>query len=86
MKSPEANYQVIVTKGNPSRGWGYEIAHFTENSGVLQNLPEKDCFMPNMQAAIRWVRNHYRCVRRIRSHKNRMGKVAAICFSCSDSK
>lgn len=73
---------IVVTKGNPSRGSGFQIAHFQELMNLPINLSAFDRFLPTFKEATAWVTSHYpsACVRSIR--RNASGMVAGISFHC----
>ncbi len=72
---------IVVTKGNPSRGSGFQVAHF-QGMNRLKNLSAFDRFLPTFGEATEWVTAHYpsACVRSIR--RNATGVVAGISFYC----
>ncbi len=76
------NGLVVVTKGNPSRGEGFQVAHFQQALNRLSNLSAFDRFLPTFTDAIDWVTARYpsASVRTIR--KNAAGVVAAVSFQC----
>lgn len=80
--APQA--EIVVTRGNPSRGRGYEIAHFCiGEKGVLRSLSERDVFVNNLTAAANWVLRQYPSAHLCHGRKNHRGKLAALRFTCS---
>lgn len=79
----DATGLIVVTRGNPSRGAGFQVAHFQESLHRLKNLSAFDRFLPTLKEAVDWVTAHYptASVRTIR--KNAAGRVAGISFGCA---
>jgi hypothetical protein len=74
--------QIIVTKGNPSRGKGFEVAHFIRRNGSVRSLSELDVFLPSIPQAAAWVRRYYPNARLVTRRKNHFGRLAGLAFEC----
>lgn len=80
--APQA--EIVVTRGNPSRGRGYEIAHFCiGEKGVLRSLSDRDVFVNNLTAAASWVLRQYPSAHLCHGRKNHRGRLAALRFTCA---
>ena len=75
--------QIVVTKGNPSRGTGFEVAHFIRRNGTVRSLSELDIFLPTMRKAAAWVHRYYPDAKLVTRRKDHFGKLAALSFECS---
>lgn len=75
--------QIVVTKGNPSRGKGFEIAHFIRRNGDVRSLSELDVFLPSLRKAAAWVHRYYPDAKLVTRRKDHFGRLAALSFECS---
>ncbi len=74
--------RVVVTKSNPSRGSGYEVAHFIVEDRVLKSISDRDVFLPSLAEAAEWVADRYPTARLEREGNDHDGHLAALCFRC----
>jgi len=74
--------KILVTKGNPSRGKGYEVSHFIVRRCEVKSLSEHDVFLPSLTAAARWVLSNYPTATMSNGRKACDGQLAALCFQC----
>lgn len=77
-----AQLRIIVTKCNPSRGRGYEVAHFVTRGQKVKSLSERDVFLPSLTKAANWVLQQYPSATMERGCNDRTGHLAALCFRC----
>jgi len=77
--------KIVITKGNPSRGRGYEVAHFVVMSGQLKNVADRDAFFPSLTKAAHWVWRVYPTAKLATGRRDHKGTLAALCFRCSAS-
>ncbi len=77
--------KIVITKGNPSRGSGYEVAHFVIISGQLKNIPHRDVFLPSLTKAAHWVWRVYPTAQLATGRRDHTGALAALCFRCAVS-
>ncbi len=77
--------RIVITKGNPSRGRGYEVAHFVLVAGKLRNVAERDVFLPSLTKAALWVWKVYPSAQLATGRRNHKGALAALSFRCSAS-
>lgn len=77
--------KILVTKGNPSRGRGYEVAHFVIISGQLKNVADRDVFLPSLTKAAHWVWKVYPSAELATGRRDHTGALAALCFRCAVS-
>ena len=75
--------QIVITKGNPSRGKGYEISHFIRRNGTIRSLSDLDIFLPSMRKAAAWVHRYYPDAKLITRRKDHFGRLAGLSFECS---
>ena len=74
--------KILVTKGNPSRGSGYEVSHFIVRNREIKSLSEHDVFLPTLTAAAKWVLSNYPTATMSNGRKACDGRLAALCFQC----
>src|SRR4051794_36584776 len=74
--------QIVVTKGNPSRGKGYEISHFIRRNGSVRSASRFDIFLPSMRKATAWVRRHHPRAKLVARRKDHFGQLAALSYVC----
>ena len=74
--------KITITKGNPSRGKGYEVAHFIVSKRKITSLSERDVFLPSLTRAAQWVLNRYPSAALSYGRKARDGRLAALSFRC----
>jgi len=77
--------KILITKGNPSRGRGYEVAHFVVLSGQLKNVADRDVFFPSLTKAAHWVWRVYPTAKLATGRRDHKGALAALCFRCAPS-
>ena len=75
--------QIVVTRGNPSRGKGFEVSHFIRRNGMVRSLSELDIFLPSMRKAASWVHRYYPEAKLVTRRKDHFGRLAALSFECS---
>jgi hypothetical protein len=83
LTEPSEYGKIIVTRGNPSRGKGYEVAHFIVQNSEVKSLSERDIFLPSLTKAAEWVLRKYPGAKLSNGRKTRDGNLAALCFQCS---
>lgn|GEM_PF-2350210 len=76
------NARILITKGNPSRGKGYEVSHFIVRNREIKSLSEHDVFLPSLTKAAQWVLNRYPTAKMSSGRKACDGNLAALCFQC----
>ena len=76
------NAVIVVTKANPSRGKGYEVAHFLQRRGGLRSIADHDVFLPTLAKAQQWILRSYPHAALISVRRGRNGKVSALRFEC----
>lgn len=82
-RRPSAKYaEIVITKGNPSRGKGYEVAHFIVRNRKIKSLSECDVFLPSLTRAAAWVLNRYPTAKLSYGRKSNDGRLAALSFRC----
>jgi hypothetical protein len=81
-RNPNAFGQILVTKGNPSRGKGFEVSHFIRRNGSLKSVSRLDVFLPSMRKAAAWVHRRYPDATLVSRRKDHFGHLAALCFEC----
>ncbi|MGB8352875.1 MAG: hypothetical protein WCD79_03225 [Chthoniobacteraceae bacterium] len=74
--------KILVTKGNPSRGKGYEVSHFIVRNSEIKSLSEHDVFLPSLTEAAKWVLRNYPTATLAHGRKACDGHLAALCFQC----
>lgn len=74
--------RVIVTRGNPSRGSGFEVAHFRVRDREIESLFDRDIFLPTLARAAAWVRQAYPSAKLKSCRRNRRGRLMALSFEC----
>lgn len=82
LTEPSIYGKIIVTKGNPSRGKGYEVAHFLVQNSEVKSLSERDIFLPSLTKAAEWVMSRYPGAKLANGRKAKDGHLAALCFQC----
>jgi hypothetical protein len=80
---PHGYVQIIVTKGNPSRGRGYEIAHFVVRQGGVKSISDRDVFVPSLTKAAQWVWRRYPSAKLDGGRNDHTGHLAALRFRCN---
>lgn len=74
--------RIVVSKCNPSRGEGYEVAHFIIRGQTLKSLSERDVFLPSLTEAANWVQQNHPDAILERGRNDCTGHLAALCFRC----
>ena len=74
--------RIVVTKSNPSRGRGFEVAHFVVNGRTTKSISERDVFLPSLTKAAQWVLQRYPSAKLERGCNDHAGHLAALCFRC----
>ena len=79
---PVAFGQIFVTKGNPSRGKGFEISHFIRRNGSIRSLSRLDVFLPSIRQAADWVQRYYPAAKLVALRDDHFGHLAGLSFEC----
>ena len=80
---PASGYaRILITKGNPSRGKGYEVSHFIIRNSEVKSLSEHDVFLPTLTDAAKWVLVNYPTATMSNGRKACDGHLAALSFQC----
>jgi len=74
--------QIIVSRSNPSRGRGYEIAHFVVNGRTIKSISDRDVFLPSLTKAAQWVLRRYPSATMEGGRNNHAGHLSALRFRC----
>lgn len=74
--------KIVVARANPSRGKGFEVAHFVIRGLKIKSLSENDVFLPTLTKAAQWVFGHYPSARMTAGRNDHRDRLCALGFRC----
>jgi hypothetical protein len=74
--------KIVVARANPSRGKGFEIAHFVIQGLKIKSISKRDVFLPTLTKAVQWVLGHYPSARMTVARNDHSGRLCALAFRC----
>lgn len=82
---PRPILEILVTRGNPSRGRGFEIAHFLRHRDSIRSISSFDRFVRSLKEGEIWVRRRYPEAKLTVQRADRTGRLVALAFVCPQS-